>query len=88
MDYERILNICQVIEASIEDLAMIDNVLEHGSYIEMKLTDRDNFKCRRVPVTGEVLQDELLRVLQQNRKEALLISLDELDSLIKEGKKV
>lgn len=84
MDYERILNICQVIEASIEDLAMIDNVLEQGSYIEMRLYDRDNTETRRVPVTGEVIQDELLGVLQQNRKEALLISLDELNSLIKE----
>lgn len=84
MDYERILNICQVIEASTEDLAMIDNVLEHGNYIEMRLNDRDNTGGRRVPIVGEVLQDELLGVLQQNRKEALLISLDELNSLIKE----
>lgn len=84
MDYERILNICQVIQNDVKDLAMINETMEHGSNVEMKLYDKNNIRTRRVPIVGEVLQDELLITLRENRKGSLLISLDELNSLIKE----
>lgn len=84
MDFERVLNICQVIQNDVKDLAMINETMEHGSNVEMKLYDKNNIRTRRVPIVGEVLQDELLITLRENRKESLLISLDELNSLIKE----
>lgn len=88
MDCERIMKVLQAMASDIRELIWIDAALNNGGGVELTLYDNQESEMRRIQVNGEILQDNLLKELRENREEALTISMDELNSLIKEDEKV
>ena len=71
-----------------ENLRWIDSALEDGRKVELRVYDGQRIGTRNIVIAGEVLQDAILNMVRVNENEKLMLYMDELDSLIKEGKKV
>ena len=71
-----------------ENLRWIDSALEDGRKVELRIYDGQRIGTRNIVIAGEVLQDAILKMVRGNENEKLMLYMDELDSLIKEGKKV
>ena len=71
-----------------ENLRWIDSALEDGRKVELRVYDGQRIGTRNIVIAGEVLQDAILKMVRGNENEKLMLYMDELDSLIKEGKKV
>lgn len=70
------------------DITWIDAALEDGRDVKLVIYDDQHIGSRVITIAGEVLQDAVLKMVKDNEKDELKLYLDELNSLIKEDKKI
>lgn len=84
MDHSRIRDVLSRMDDATINIAWIDAALEEGRKVELMIYNSYSADPRAITIAGEVLQDEILKMVRDNENEELKLYMDELNSLIKE----